>query len=367
MSGQRFTTALEGVPAGGAGLRLPFDPKEEFGKARAPVRVSIGAHPPFRTTVMVYSGVAWTGLRKGQVAEMSLSPGDHVDVLVELCWEQGLPPAGEMWVSCGRNCVFSTQARQHHGAIRNREEKEQPVKKTSRAPIAASAIAVAAAASVMTSTPSVAAMQCSSNYFLIGPTSSDYSEVTSWTGPPNGFTAQVTIRNTGTTAINGWSLAFTFPGDQRITANFNGGFSQIGENATLTNASYNSTIAPGASVTDVFQGIWTSNHTSPTSFSVNSVNGGSCSGGNTVTVTQPASQTGTIRTAISPLQVAATDSGPGQTLTFSATGLPAGLSISSSGLISGTPAAQGSSTVTVTATDGTGAADSASFTWTINP
>jgi hypothetical protein len=84
MTGQRFTTALEGVPAGGAGLRLPFDPREEFGKARAPVRVSIGAHPPFRTTVMVYSGVAWVGLRKGQVAEMSLSPGDQVDVLVEL-------------------------------------------------------------------------------------------------------------------------------------------------------------------------------------------------------------------------------------------------------------------------------------------
>ena len=84
MTGQRFTAALEGVPTGGAGVRLPFDPKEEFGKARAPVRVSIGAHPPFITTVMVYSGVAWVGLRKGQVAEMSLSPGDQVDVLVEL-------------------------------------------------------------------------------------------------------------------------------------------------------------------------------------------------------------------------------------------------------------------------------------------
>jgi Bacteriocin-protection, YdeI or OmpD-Associated/Domain of unknown function (DUF1905) len=79
MTGQRFTAALEGVPTGGAGVRLPFDPKQEFGKARAPVRVSVGAHPPFVTTVMVYSGVAWVGLRKGQVAEMSLCPGDQVD------------------------------------------------------------------------------------------------------------------------------------------------------------------------------------------------------------------------------------------------------------------------------------------------
>jgi hypothetical protein len=62
----------------------------------------------------------------------------------------------------------------------------------------------------------------------------------------------------------------------------------------------------------------------------------------------------------------ATDSASGQTLTYSATGLPAGLSInSSSGLISGTPTAAGASNVTVTAKDATGAAGSTSFTWTI--
>ena len=93
-----------------------------------------------------------------------------------------------------------------------------------------------------------------------------YTKNSEW---PGGFTAQVTIANTGTTAINGWSLTFTFPGDQKITSNFNGGFSQTGENATLTNASYNGTIAPGASITDGFQGTWTSNDTNPTSFSIN--------------------------------------------------------------------------------------------------
>ncbi len=77
------------------------------------------------------------------------------------------------------------------------------------------------------------------------------------------------IANTGTTTINGWSLKFTFPGVQHVTSNFNGGFSQTGENATLTNASYNGTIAPGASITDGFQGTWTSNGTNPTSFSIN--------------------------------------------------------------------------------------------------
>src|SRR6202044_1958766 len=86
--------------------------------------------------------------------------------------------------------------------------------------------------------------------------------------------------------------------------------------------------------------------------------------GNTVTVTNPGSQTGTVGTAVS-LQIHATDSATGQTLSYSATGLPAGLSISSSGLISGTPTATGTSSVTVTATDTTGAKGTASFTWTI--
>ena len=90
-----------------------------------------------------------------------------------------------------------------------------------------------------------------------------------WNASPNGFTAQVTIANTGTTTINGWSLTFTFPGDEKITANYNGGFSQTGENATLTNASYNGTIAPGSSTTDGFQGSWTSSHANPTSFAIN--------------------------------------------------------------------------------------------------
>jgi endo-1,4-beta-xylanase len=93
-----------------------------------------------------------------------------------------------------------------------------------------------------------------------------YTKNSEW---PGGFTAQVVIANTGTTAINGWSLTFTFPGDQKITSNFNGGFSQSGANATLTNASYNGTIAAGSSITDGFQGSWTSNDSSPTSFSVN--------------------------------------------------------------------------------------------------
>jgi putative Ig domain-containing protein len=92
-------------------------------------------------------------------------------------------------------------------------------------------------------------------------------------------------------------------------------------------------------------------------------NGG---GSNTVSVTNPGNQSGTVGTAAS-LQIHATDSASGQTLTYTASGLPTGLSInSSSGLISGTPSAAGTFSVTVTAKDTTGASGSASFTWTIS-
>ena len=87
-----------------------------------------------------------------------------------------------------------------------------------------------------------------------------------WQG---GFTANVTIANTGTTAINGWTLAFTFPGDQKITNAWNGVESQSGEAVTITNESYNGAISAGGSTTLGFQGTWTSSDASPTSFSVN--------------------------------------------------------------------------------------------------
>jgi endo-1,4-beta-xylanase len=87
--------------------------------------------------------------------------------------------------------------------------------------------------------------------------------------------------------------------------------------------------------------------------------------GNTVTVTNPGAQTGTAGTAAS-LQVHAADSAAGQALTYSATGLPPGLSINAStGAITGTPTTANTYNVTVTAADSTSASGSASFTWTV--
>lgn len=85
-------------------------------------------------------------------------------------------------------------------------------------------------------------------------------------------------------------------------------------------------------------------------------------------VTAPGTQTSAVGAAIAPLSIAASDPDAGQTLTFAATGLPAGLSLDpATGVITGTPTTAGTSSVTITATD-TGSpplTGSATFTWTV--
>jgi hypothetical protein len=87
---------------------------------------------------------------------------------------------------------------------------------------------------------------------------------------------------------------------------------------------------------------------------------------NLITVTMPGTEHSFVGTPVS-VPVAATDSAPGHSLTFSATGLPAGLSIDpASGLISGTPTALASSQAEITASDGTGSSGSAYVTWYVS-
>jgi len=89
--------------------------------------------------------------------------------------------------------------------------------------------------------------------------------------------------------------------------------------------------------------------------------------GQPVTLADPGPQATLAGQAAAAVALSGQDTTSGQTLTYSATGLPSGLSISSAGVISGTPTTDGTSTVTVTATDGNGAYATQTFVWTVSP
>ncbi|GAX49103.1 M4 family metallopeptidase [Streptomyces olivochromogenes] len=116
-------------------------------------------------------------------------------------------------------------------------------------------------------------------------------------------------------------------------------------------ALYGASSTQYAGVANAFAGINVGSHVTPPSSGV--------------TVTNPGSQSSTVGTAVS-LQISASSTNTG-TLTYAATGLPTGLSISSStGAITGTPTTAGTYSSTVTVTDSTGATGTASFTWTVS-
>ncbi|MEU8090874.1 extracellular catalytic domain type 1 short-chain-length polyhydroxyalkanoate depolymerase [Micromonospora chalcea] len=91
-------------------------------------------------------------------------------------------------------------------------------------------------------------------------------ELNAWN---NGLTENITISNTGSTAVNGWSLAFTLPGGQTITSGWNASYSPSSGQVTARNVSYNSAIPAGGSTTIGFQATHTGNAGRPSSFTLN--------------------------------------------------------------------------------------------------
>ncbi|HEX6470688.1 MAG TPA: endo-1,4-beta-xylanase [Streptosporangiaceae bacterium] len=91
-----------------------------------------------------------------------------------------------------------------------------------------------------------------------------------------GLTSNMTITNTSSTAINGWSLVFTLPGGQTISSGWNATYSPTSGQVTARNVSYNGTINPGQSTTIGFNANHTGNTGAPTSFTLN---GAACSVG----------------------------------------------------------------------------------------
>ncbi|GCF11947.1 endo-1,4-beta-xylanase [Dictyobacter arantiisoli] len=93
-----------------------------------------------------------------------------------------------------------------------------------------------------------------------------YVVTNQWTG---GFGASVTINNTGSTPISGWTLGWTFANGQTITQLWNASYTQSGSTVSVTNVSYNGTIAPGGNANVGFNGSWNGSNPAPASFTLN--------------------------------------------------------------------------------------------------
>ena len=84
-----------------------------------------------------------------------------------------------------------------------------------------------------------------------------------------GLVSNMTITNTSSTAISGWTLSFNLPAGQLITSGWNAAYSPMSGAVSAVNLSYNGSLAPGASTTLGFQATHTGNSAAPAGFSLN--------------------------------------------------------------------------------------------------
>lgn len=101
----------------------------------------------------------------------------------------------------------------------------------------------------------------------VGSCSVDYAVTNDW---GSGFTANIAITNLSSTAINGWTLEFTFPGNQNISNAWGGTADQIGQNVIITDSGWNAYLAANGGSTSVgFQATYSNMNEIPTDFTLN--------------------------------------------------------------------------------------------------
>jgi lysophospholipase L1-like esterase len=91
-----------------------------------------------------------------------------------------------------------------------------------------------------------------------------------------GLTASVTISNTSSSAVNGWTLGFTLPSGQTITSGWNATYVPASGAVQAKNVSYNGGIPAGGSTSIGFQATHTGNTAAPSTFTLN---GATCAKG----------------------------------------------------------------------------------------
>ena len=87
-----------------------------------------------------------------------------------------------------------------------------------------------------------------------------------WDGAFNG---SVTIRNTGTTPIDGWTVTWAWSGNQQITTAWNAAVVQTGTQVTARDDTFNRYIGPGSSQSFGFSATATGTNAIPAEFKLN--------------------------------------------------------------------------------------------------
>jgi endoglucanase len=101
--------------------------------------------------------------------------------------------------------------------------------------------------------------------------SAAYSVQTDW---GSGFTAAITVTDNGTSAITGWTLTYTYSGNQTLTQGWSGNWSQAGQAVTVTNASWNGALSAGASTSIGANFSYSGTNTAPASVTCTPAGGG---------------------------------------------------------------------------------------------
>ncbi|OXS35890.1 GH12 family glycosyl hydrolase domain-containing protein [Streptomyces sp. XY006] len=87
-----------------------------------------------------------------------------------------------------------------------------------------------------------------------------------WQG---GFTADVTVKNTGSAAVDNWRLGFTLPSGQRVTSAWNATLSGTSGAVTASPVAHNARIAAGGTQSFGFQGSYSGTFAEPAGFTLN--------------------------------------------------------------------------------------------------
>ena len=120
---------------------VPFDPKEAFGKARAPVKVTLNGYT-YRSTIALMGGPPFIPLRRSHREAAGLEGGESLEVIVELDEDprtvdppadlvkalEAVPGAWQRWAA-----LSYTHQREHVEAIEGARAPETRARRIGRA------------------------------------------------------------------------------------------------------------------------------------------------------------------------------------------------------------------------------------------